>query len=271
MTIKTRNRILFSIFIASLLFLITNLAFFIFALIKYPILSTEAVQGHSLFRQWIFDYQPLAVYNSIIFMNVFAMVVSHVSAQAFEKTQSSELSFFFCFLVACLAECVRMYIPVLVSLRSFSSLIVFMGRFSTFARILAPLALLFSAIMSGSDQRQNLARNTMLIIVISVFFAFMLPLNTGVLEKSFRIHVGFDKIIVCIEILVHSSAIISLFINNRQNGYSQMTTLGMMLLIAGFVLGINGINFFLFFLSTVCSSAGAFLYLNSLHNRHLYE
>ncbi|MCF0242637.1 MAG: hypothetical protein HUK25_08370 [Treponema sp.] len=271
MTIKSRNRLLFILFITSAVFFVLSLIFFIIGVLKFNFLAYEPNPEHGLFRQLFFDYHPFSVYNSIFFMNVYVVVASFVVSQAFEKTQSSELVFYFCFLVACLAECARLYIPFLVASKPFTGFIVFFGRFSTFARILAPLALLFSTIMTGPEQRQNLERNLLLIIVISIFAAFILPLNTGVLEKTFRIHVGFDRIVVIIEILVHSSAVISLFISNIQNGYKQWTTLGLALIIAGFVLGINGINLFVFNLAAICTSAGTFLYLNSLHNRHLYE
>ena len=125
--------------------------------------------------------------------------------------------------------------------------------------------------MSEPDQRQNLERNMLMIIVLSMFIAMVLPLNTGVLEKDFRVHVGFDKIVVSIEILVDSLAIISLFFVNYKEKFSQWSTVGLAMIIAGFVLSINSINFFILILSIIFFSVGTTLYMKQLHDRNLYS
>ena len=154
---------------------------------------------------------------------------------------------------------------------SFSDFLILLGNFSLFARILAPLSVLFAVIMTQVEERQNLERNMGLIIIVSLFIAMVLPLNTGIIEKDFRVHAGFDRIVVIIEILVDSAAVISLFFFNLRDGYSQKTTFGLAMIISGFVLSINSVNFFILILSLVFFTWGTFWYLKALHDRYLFS
>lgn len=190
---------------------------------------------------------------------------------AFAKTQCSEISFFFCFLIALLAESSRFYIPMLSVQNTFSELLIFIGNFSIFARILAPLSLLSAAILSGPSQKQHIERNMLLIIIVSMVIAMILPLNTGVIERDFRVHAGFDSIIVAFEALIDILSVISLFILNLMESNSQKTTLGMAFIIAGYVLAINSLFFPVCVLSAVFLILGTIFYLKDLHDRNLYS
>lgn len=268
MTIKTRNRLNFSLFLISLIILVINVVFFLHYYFKTPVPLniTEGEFWHSLF----FSYQPMAVYASLFFMNLYVVITAKMINNAFAKTNCTEISFFFCFLLACVAETVRFYIPMFSVGNSFSELLILLGNFSLFARILAPLSMLSAVIMTQVDERQNLERNMGLIIIISLFIAMVLPLNTGIIEKDFRVHAGFDRVVVMIEILVDSVAIISLFFFNLRDGYSQKTTIGLAMIIAGFVLSINSVNFFILILNLIFFTWGTIWYLKDLHDRYLY-
>jgi len=269
MTIKTRTHLNFVLFIFSLIILVVNLVFFIMFYLRSPV-RINYYDGKIL-KSIFFGYQPLSVYFSLFYMNLYVVLVSLIINHAFSKTQCTEISFFFCFLLACLAETVRFYIPVFSVDSTFSELLIVLGDFSLFARLLAPLSLLSAVIMTGMEQRQNLERNMILIIVLSLFIATVLPLNTSIIEKDFRVHIGYDRVVVIIEILIDSLAVISLFFFNLRDGYSQKTFFGMIMIIAGFVLSINSINFFLLILSIVLFSWGTSFYLKDLHDRYLYN
>ena len=269
MTIKTRNRLNFFLFLVSLIILVINVVFFFHYYFRTPIKLnfSDGNFWYSLF----FAYQPLAVYVSLFFMNLYVVITAKVINNAFAKTNCTEISFFFCFLLSCIAETVRFYIPMFSVETSFSDFLILLGNFSLFARILAPLSVLFAVIMTQVEERQNLERNMGLIIIVSLFIAMVLPLNTGIIEKDFRVHAGFDRIVVIIEILVDSAAVISLFFFNLRDGYSQKTTFGLAMIISGFVLSINSVNFFILILSLVFFTWGTFWYLKALHDRYLFS
>lgn len=271
MTIRSRNRFNNILFYVSLAFLLVNTGFFVFATLKSNLLDLPSFfEGFSV-RKLFFGYNRLVVFASLFFMNLYVVVVSRGMNHAFEKTQCTEISFFFCFLIACLAECSRFYIPVFAFENSFSSVLVFLGNVSAFARLAAPFSILAGVIMSGIEQRQNVERNMSMILILAVFIATILPMNTSVIEPNFRVHAGFDKIVVTIEVFIDTLAAITLFIYNLRDGNNQKTFFGLVLIIAGFVLNINSTNLFKFILSTVFFSAGSILYLKELHDRHLYD
>lgn len=254
MTIKTRNRFNNFIFIISLVVFVLNIVFFVYREINYSV-----------------DYKSLSVYISLFFMGLYVCLTSLIMTHAFEKTQCTEICFFSCFLIACLAETSRLYIPMFDVGETSSLLLIVLGNFSAFARILTPLSFLFSVIMSGADQRQNLERNILLILVIALFFAVIIPQNTSIIEPTFRVHIGFDTTVVLIEILTNSCAVISLIIKNIQNGNSQRTAVGMTMVIAGFVLSVNSTTYVNMGLSVFFLTAGTYLYLSALHAQTMYD
>jgi len=258
----------FSLFIVSLVILSVNVVFFCHYFFRTPI-ELNIVDGN-FWHSFFFEYQQASVYASLFFMNLYVVVTSKVINNAFAKTNCTEIAFFFCFLIACLAETVRFYIPFFLVEKSFSEFLIILGDFSLFARILAPLAILSTVILSQSEERQNVERNMLTIIIVSLFIACVLPLNTSIIEKDFRVHAGFDTIVVTIEVLVDSIAVISLFFFNLRDGYSQITTLGLAMIIAGFVLSINSVNFFILILSLIFFIWGTVWYLKDLHERYLY-
>lgn len=260
----------YALFIFSLLILLSNVLFFVHRFFINPTLFITTPEN-SFLHDFVFTYQKGAVYVSLFLMNLYVVITSRVLSNAFAKTQGSEAAFMFCFLIACLAETSRFYIPMFFVQNSFTEFLIFLGRISVFARILAPLSLLFSVIMVGPDQRQNLERNMGLIIVASMFVALVLPLNTAIIERDFRVHAGFDRIIVSIEVIIDCLAVLSLFLKNYNEKQSQKSTLGLILLIAGFVLNINSYTYLLSVLSLTFFIVGTVLYLKEIHDRNLYE
>lgn len=259
-----------ALFYFSLLILVLNVLYFVHRVFIDPSRFIETPQ-QSFFHDFMFAYQKGSVYISLFLMNLYVVITSRVLSNAFAKTQGSEAAFMFCFLIACLAETSRFYIPMFSIQNSFTEFLIFLGRISVFARILAPLSLLFSVIMVGPDQRQNLERNMGLIIVASMFVALVLPLNTAIIERDFRVHAGFDKIIVSIEVIIDCLAVFSLFLRNYNEKQNQKSTLGLIFVIAGFVLNINSYTYFLLVLSETFTIAGTVLYLKEIHDRNLYE
>lgn len=260
----------YGLHLVSLVILILNVIFFTHRVFTHPMPFIRS-EGHSLIYDLINTYEKGAVFLSLFFLNLYVVITSKVLATAFSKTQGSEPAFIFCFLVACLAETSRFYIPMFSIQNSFTEFLIFLGRISVFARILAPLALLFSVIMTDADQRQNLERNMILIIVMAMLVSFYLPLNTAVIEKDFRVHAGFDKIIVSIEVIIDVLAAIALFLRNLNENQSQKSTLGLMFLIAGFVININSYTYLLLFLGVLFYILGTVFYLKEIHDRNLYE
>lgn len=269
MTLKTRNRITFFLFLFSIVLLILNILFFIHCFFVHPV--PFYIFSENLLKGIFLEYQPGVIYLSLFFMNLYVVITSKCIRDAFVKTQCSEICFFLCFLTACLTESLRLYIPLVALDNQFSNTLIILGKISIFSRILAPLSLLFSVIMAGPEQRQNLEQNMLIIFFVSLMIAMILPLNTGIIEKDFRVHAGFNKIIVTFEIIFHSISVIILFINNKCERYNQKTTIGMAMIIAAFVLSINSYNMIILLVSLGFYIAGTMFYLKDLHNRYLFD
>lgn len=272
MTIKVRNRFNIALFVISVSLLAVNAIHFIIAIKKYPVLPANFFLPDNNFSLRAFiTYNPISVYISLFVFNIYVCVASFIMLHRFEKTQCMQISYFYTFLIACLAETVRLYIPLFNLEESFSLGLVILGRSTTFARLLAPLSILFSVIMCEAEQRQTLERDILLIVVVALFFSQIIPMNTAVIDRNFRVHIGYNTIVVSIEVFVDVVSFITLIIKNYINELSQKTAVGMFFIIAGFVLLINSFNFVLLAVATFSIFFGSILYLNTLHQQSQYD
>ncbi len=191
--------------------------------------------------------------------------------RVFEKTQATDISFFFVFLIALIANSIRIWIPLFNMNSTFSGLLVFCGNCILFSKLLVPTSLLFSVVMSGADQRQNLEKNIFILLLGSTFFAQLLPLNTANVCLNFEVDYSYRNVIKITSILIVLATLIALFFNNRQKFYTQLTTVGLAFICAGTFTLFNSTNLLRFSLSVIFLFTGNLLYLKELHKQYLWN
>lgn len=273
MRIKTRNRLILFGFIVSILILITYISFTIYQFVTGSSIQPEVQQvidrRHNSFLS---RYSPYAVHLSIIFEVFYACVTFRVFLNAFEKTQTSDILYFSLFSASLLLESTRLLIPLFNIAGLLSKTLFTIGKAIVFARILGPLALLFTNLFNlAEDQHQNIDRNYLIILMVSLFFSSLLPLNTTMIHTDYSISFACSSIIKKVLPFIIIINAISLAIHNYTMEYSQKTTIGFTLIAAGYFHLIYGISIVTFFISVAFMSTGTVLYLKQLHNQYLLD
>ena len=191
--------------------------------------------------------------------------------RVFEKTQGSDISYFFLFLISLIANSIRIWIPLFGMLDTYSNLLVFCGNCVIFSKLLMPLSLFFSVAMSNVYQRQDLEKNSFLLIIGCIFFAQIIPLNTANTCMNFEVDYSYRTVIKIAAILVAVATLIALFFNNRQRFYTQFTTIGLGLIITGTFILFNSTNLLKLIISFFLLLFGNIFYLKELHKQYLWN
>lgn len=272
MTIKTRNRLNFSLFIFSLVFLAANILIFLFALYNKSFsFDVFQDQASSKYTSFLLKYNPLIVFISLYFEIIYVCVTSFLLFRVFEKTQATDISYFFLFLISLIANSLRINLPLLNMVNTYSNLLIFCGNCVLFSKLLMPLSLLFSVIMSNVEQRQDLEKNIFLLLVGCIFFAQIIPLNTANICLNFEVDYSYRNVVKVASILVILATLIALFFQNQQRFYTQLTTLGLGLIISGTFTLYNSTNLLKLIISFLLLLFGNIFYLKELHKQYLWN
>ena len=272
MTIKTRNRLNFSLFIFSLVFLAVNILFFLLALYNKSF-SLEIFQSNSssTHTNFLIKYNPLIVFISLYFEIIYVCVTSFLLYRVFEKTQATDISYFFMFLVSLIANSLRIWLPLFNMVNTYSNLLIFCGNCILFSKLLMPVSLLFTVIMNSVEQRQDLEKNIFLLLICCIVFAQIIPLNTSNICMNFEVDYSYRNVIKVAGILIEIAPLIALFFQNQQHFYKQLTTIGLALIIAGTFFLFNATNILKLGLSFILLLFGNIFYLKELHRQYLWN
>lgn len=268
MTLKTRNRINILLFIFTLALLLAFLTMIFYSIINKKYFPPAFIEreGRNFF---LFRYSPHCVLAALLFELIYILAATLIIHRSFQKTQASEVIYFTLFLFALLFDTSRIIIILFDITKTYSSLLITCGNFSLFSRVLYPIALLFTIILSNPEQRPNIERNIFLILLGAIFLTQFIPLNSAITNDNFTVNFAYRKILIFVGTFSILIAIIALFAKNRQHFTNQITTLGFAMIGGGTaVLFITSSIFFLI-LSIILLCTGTFLFLHELHKQYL--
>jgi len=221
----------------------------------------------------LFKYSFKAVIFSIVFFMLYASLGTFLVYRNFEKTQSTEVFFFSGFLISCMTESLRLLIPLFGLWQSFSPLFVFTGRAIFFGRLLCPLSFLFSSIMNIPEQHMDIERNYTIMLVISIVFAAVIPLNTVTPSGLCTLHWGYSRLFMLIRIVFFLITITSMFINAYQRESTELfhSSFGFIIFMAGYIFLLEAGNYFNLMIGITLISAGSYEYLSKIHHLYLWK
>ncbi|MBO4638141.1 MAG: hypothetical protein J5710_00120 [Treponema sp.] len=272
MTIKTRNRLNLSLFIFSLVFLAANIFIFLFTLYNKSFnLDFSRNITVSTKTNFLTRYNPIIVIVSLYFQIIYVCVTSFMLFRVFEKTQATDISYFFLFLIALIANSLRIWLPLFNMVSTYSNFLEFCGNCILFSKLLMPLSLLFAVVMGDVEQRQDLEKNIFLLLVGCIIFAQIIPLNTANICMNFEVDYSYRNVIRIASILVILATLVALFFQNKQRFYTQLTTLGLGLIISGTFVLFNSTNLLRLISSFVLLLFGDIFYLKELHKQYLWN
>ena len=256
-------------FIISISCLLLGTFFTLFQYFSNNLILPE-VYTKGLSNNFFLRYNPICVFAGIFILMLYVCITSMIIYHSFEKTQAPDIVFFMIFLVACLCDTSRIMVPAFQLSGTFSLFLLRVGNIHLFARLLAPLALMGNTVMSTDDFRQNTDRNSIILIIISMFFAEIIPLNTAVILPNFCISYGYVKAIRGFTLLVCIVSTISLFYTNRKNEYKQIMTVGFIMLCIGYSQIFYSYNIASLAAGAIFLGSGTYLYLNEVHKHYLW-
>ena len=269
MTVKTRNRLSLGLFVIAISIFAFNAFILVLRLLRGELDIASFPNPHTG-KNFLTVYNPYVALASIYIQILYVIVASYLLFRIFEKTQASDIVYFHLFLVSCLIDSFRLWIPLFNAFNSYSNLLVFCGNSVLFGRLLIPFSLLFTVYMGDIEKRQDIEKNIFILFCTAFFFAHYIPLNTAITNPNFSIDYSFSKIIKITTIIVIASCTIHLFIQNYQNRRSQKTAFGYLLIYIGISFLFNAVSIVLIVVAVPTLTTGTILYLRGLHNQYLW-
>lgn len=199
------------------------------------------------------------------FLLIYEIVMCFLLFKGFEKTQSQEICFLACFLIGCCAESLKLWVPVFNTYTGFSKMLIFAGDATILSRFLVTISLFFCALFSGQEQRQNLEQNLIIVLATSFFIAIVLPLNTADIHNNFKVNHAFSRIVEIVQVIINLITLLTVYLNNRREGYSHWNVAALFLLMSGFfIVAASSVMLWLVFGAAFMIS-GMIIYLKMLH------
>ena len=271
MTIKARNRFYLVFFAFSLVLLILFLILFHYQKFTDTLVLPKVYQPEGASTSILTGYRPFFSFLSIFLQMFYVSGISITILYAFYKTQAGELGYFLLFLLSMLLDSLRIAIPLLQLSNTYSSALGTISNLIFTGTILSPISLLALVLFSAEAYRQNLEQNCLIILVAAAFFAFAIPLNTGILLPNFALSCSFKRIVWTTYIVFSLIAVFSLLIINFKDEISQLMTLGFFLLEFGALLLRQSYSLLHLLIAVIVLWTGTFIYFKELHNRYLWN
>jgi hypothetical protein len=275
MTLKGRNHLVSIFFIISFLTLLAMTTLYVFAFIKGTLVSLEnSVRPFNIFPEvFLFAQNFYVPLIACAFFLLYVPLVLLALKIGFEKTQSTELIYFLFFLAACFVELFRLFIPLNGLWKTNSPLLSFSARLILAARFLAPLSFFFASIFYETDQRQNLERNIIAMIMLSICTSLFMPLKTLTFFSTNIVMWGHERLFFFVCIAVECATLIIILLNTYSKSMDELkpNAAGFILIAAGYSFLIIADNFVFLALGIIFLSLGTILYLNSIHRMYMWR
>lgn len=269
MTIRARNRITFAFTIFSFVVFIIELLLIFYGIV-FKKISFPQVVNNSTSSNILFSYNPYIIVAAILLQSFYAFFTSMLVYRNFQKTQTTEIVFFMLFLLALLCDSIRILIPIFYISETYSNFLIGVGDVSLFARLLAPLSLFGIAFISKEEYRQDIEKNSLIIIVTSLFFAEFIPLNTSVIFGNFAISYGYIKLVRIFAVIINTLSSITVLINSFREEFNHFMPLGFGIMAIGYGLVFTATSPFALAAAFILLICGTYLYLDKLHRHYLW-
>ena len=195
MTLKTRNR-----------YTLTFSAFFLFVsavIVLYFLYKMNAVlkgdsfinYGISLDKPSLLEPHYITIILSSLFLALYIPAVSFYIYARFEKTPSSEVAYLVLFLLGCVPELARLFIPIETVENNLPDFLVIAGRALFWGRTLSIVSLFAASIFSTNSKGLETEQNIIVLLVFSLALANIVPVNTTKITSTFSIGIGWSNFV----------------------------------------------------------------------------
>ena len=271
MTIKVRTKFTFAIFVISLITFLVYLSFLIYEIststLKFPEVYFTSKPRNNL----IFGYNNIVMLSFIFVELLYVIVTTFLIYRGFSKTQSSIVLGFLIFILAIYMDTFRIFIPFFHVSNSFSKIQLLIGNITLFARILALLSLLMTAILHFDEQTINVNRYCIALIFLSILLATVIPLNTTKILPTFLVAHSYSKTINIISTTLCFLSFVSVLVSNYKNESKQLTSIGFFMVCIGFLLLFYSYSLFFLTITFIFTGFGSAIFLHELHKEYMLK
>ena len=269
MTIKSRNRVTLAFFIIATVIFGLSFLFTLYLIFTDKLIFPQ-IDLTGLSTSTFLAFNQTCLLISIFLEMAYVCTTSFIILKSFEKTQATDMLFFLLFLLACLFDCAKLMLPIFGISGTFSDLLIKIGNATLFARLVAPMALFGTTILSTEEFKQYTDYNCLIIILTAGFFANFIPMNTSVILPNLSVSFSFFKIIKFFAFIVCFISIIFVFFYARKNDYRQLITIGFALLCTGYSIQFNSYSIISTIAAPIILTAGTVIYLTEVHRHYLW-
>lgn len=151
--------------------------------------------GISLDNASLLEPHYLTIVFSSLFLALYIPSVSFYTYARFEKTPSSEAAYLILFLLGCVPEFARLFIPLETVENNLPSFLVIAGRALFWGRTLSIVSLFAASIFSSNSKGVETEQNIIVLLVFSLALANTVPVNTTKITQTFSIETGWNNFV----------------------------------------------------------------------------
>lgn len=277
MTVKTRNKLFFVLMIFGFSVAVLTFICILIAFIKGEIFLPEISQVERTFQIFpnsiLFKYNPYASLAGIFLFAVSAPVLSGIIIKGFAKTPSLEIVFFGAFIISLITEELRFFIPLTGITRAYEKYLTVQTKIIMGGRILGPMALLFSFCFNKLEQRQNMERNFLILILVSILGGFLMPLNSNKITSTFMVLCGYKKMFLFFNLFIFLATVVLILVDIvvKKNSDLKKVLTSYVILIFGYFILQNTDCWLEFGIAVLLMFFGSYKYLYSIHNLNVWR
>lgn len=221
----------------------------------------------------LFKYNPYASLAGIFLFAVASPILSGIIIKGFAKTPSLEVVFFSAFIISFITEELRFFIPLTGITRAYEKYLMVQTKIIMGGRILGSLSLLFSFCFNKLEQRQNMERNFLILVLISILGGVLMPLDSTKITSTFMVLCAYRKMFFFFNLFIFlaTGALILIDILVKKNSDLKKVLLGYVILICGYFILQNTDCWLEFGSATLLLIFGSYTYLHAIHSLNVWR
>jgi len=276
MTLSTRNRLLFSGFLASILALIMAVFTSIHVFGSLSTIVTKASgRSSSIFAlpltNWI-PASPYAAISAVLLSVIFSLIAVMVLYYSFENTHAPEILFFAFFALSFLVEALRTLVPLSILNDWPPAIIVGTARAISFSRFFGLLSFFAASVYATGVDFQKHSRVLVIIFITSLTIASGIPVDGLTWDASFTPISGYKTMFELVEFGIAIISILGFLVAGRTRGAGQfpVAAIGGALVFIGRDILLHTDSWIGFPIGTILLTGGSWLITAKIHRYYLW-
>ena len=224
-------------------------------------------------NSFLLRYSPNSVLLACFLMLFYVPAVSGVILVYFEKTNLQEISYFGIFLLSCLAEGLRITVPIFSLWKDNTILMMNISRLVFFSRITSSLIMLTIALFCQNSREHHTTRSNLFILLFISILTCVIPINSMQILSTCFYPYAYYKSFIFLRLLIIVLTVFTYFITSSKYGifeYKKSAIYTLMIMTGQFFLQ-EGDSVLYIITGGCLFYFGTYLYLKNIHHYYLWK